>query len=68
MFVQGGTIGNLSALVAAREAALHRRGGARPARWAVCVTDETHSSVKHALQHRDGRRRRSTSPATSAAG
>ena len=49
VFVQGGTIGNLSALVAAREAALHRRGG-RPARWAVCVTEETHSSVKHALR------------------
>jgi len=49
VFVQGGTVGNLSALVAAREAALHRRGG-RPARWAVCVTEETHSSVKHALR------------------
>ncbi len=49
-FVQGGTVGNLSALVAAREAALHRRGGERPARWAVCVTEETHSSVKHALR------------------
>jgi glutamate/tyrosine decarboxylase-like PLP-dependent enzyme len=49
-FVQGGTIGNLSALVAAREAALHRRGGQRPARWAVCITGETHSSVKHALR------------------
>ncbi|MCU1659402.1 MAG: Pyridoxal-dependent decarboxylase [Pseudonocardiales bacterium] len=48
-FVQGGTIGNLSALVAAREAALHRRGGQRPRRWSVCVTEETHSSVKHAL-------------------
>ncbi len=48
-FVQGGTIGNLSALVAAREAALERRGG-RPARWAVCVSDESHSSVKHALR------------------
>jgi L-2,4-diaminobutyrate decarboxylase len=47
-FVQGGTIGNLSALVAARESARHRRGN-RPARWAVCVTAETHSSVKHAL-------------------
>jgi L-2,4-diaminobutyrate decarboxylase len=47
-FVQGGTIGNLSALVAAREAARHRRGKRR-ARWAVCVTDETHSSVKHGL-------------------
>jgi L-2,4-diaminobutyrate decarboxylase len=48
-FVQGGTIGNLSAMVAARESALHRRGG-RPARWSVCVTEETHSSVKHALR------------------
>ncbi len=49
-FVQGGTIGNLSALVAAREDALHKRAGRRPRRWAVCVTGETHSSVKHALQ------------------
>jgi glutamate/tyrosine decarboxylase-like PLP-dependent enzyme len=49
VFVQGGTIGNLSALVAARESALQRRGR-RPARWAVCVTEETHSSVKHALR------------------
>jgi L-2,4-diaminobutyrate decarboxylase len=49
VFVQGGTIGNLSALVAAREAALDERGR-RPARWAVCVTAETHSSVKHALR------------------
>ncbi len=48
-FVQGGTIGNLSALVAAREAALHARG-TRPERWAVCITAETHSSVKHALR------------------
>lgn len=49
-FVQGGTIGNLSALVAARESALHRRAGLRPARWAVCITEETHASVKHALR------------------
>jgi L-2,4-diaminobutyrate decarboxylase len=49
-FVQGGTIGNLSALVAAREAALHARNGERPRRWAVCITEETHSSVKHALR------------------
>jgi L-2,4-diaminobutyrate decarboxylase len=46
-FVQGGTIGNLSALVAARESALHARG--RPRRWAVCITEEAHSSIKHAL-------------------
>ncbi len=48
VFVQGGTIGNLSALVAAREVAKQKRA-APPRRWAVCVTDETHSSVKHAL-------------------
>jgi glutamate/tyrosine decarboxylase-like PLP-dependent enzyme len=48
-FVQGGTIGNLSALVAARECARHARG-TPPARWAVCITEETHSSVKHALR------------------
>jgi L-2,4-diaminobutyrate decarboxylase len=47
-FVQGGTVGNLSALVAAREQAKLRRD-APPTRWAVCVTTETHSSVKHAL-------------------
>ncbi len=48
-FVQGGTIGNLSALVAAREAAKQQRGN--PAlRWAVCITAETHSSVKHAVR------------------
>jgi glutamate/tyrosine decarboxylase-like PLP-dependent enzyme len=50
VFVQGGTIGNLSALVAARAAARHRRGSELPARWAVVITGETHSSVKHALQ------------------
>lgn len=49
VFVQGGTIGNLSALVAARAAVQHRRGS-RPERWSVLLTDETHSSVKHALE------------------
>ncbi len=48
-FVQGGTVGNLSALVAAREYALYRRGS-RPARWAVCVTEESHSSVKQSVK------------------
>jgi L-2,4-diaminobutyrate decarboxylase len=48
-FVQGGTIGNLSALVAAREYALYRRGS-RPRRWALCVTEETHSSVKQSAK------------------
>ncbi len=51
VFVQGGTVGNLSALVAAREAAKHARGPLTGnQRWAACVTAETHSSVKHALQ------------------
>jgi L-2,4-diaminobutyrate decarboxylase len=49
VFVQGGTVGNLSALVAAREAARHAHGNP-PGRWAVLLTDETHSSVKHALE------------------
>jgi L-2,4-diaminobutyrate decarboxylase len=47
-FVQGGTIGNLSALVAAREAARERRRAAGlppPARWLVAATAESHSSV-----------------------
>jgi len=47
-FVQGGTVGNLSALVAARER--DKRAGRRPVRWAVALTTETHSSVKHTLQ------------------
>ena len=50
-FVQGGTVGNLSALVAARHAALERRGGERPPRWSVAITDETHSSVVYALNN-----------------
>lgn len=45
-FVPGGTAGNLSALVAARQRARHRRA-APPERWAICVTEETHSSVAH---------------------
>jgi len=49
VFVQGGTIGNLSALVTAREHSRQTHGDARPKRWAVVVSDETHSSVKHGL-------------------
>lgn len=48
-FVQGGTIGNLSALVAARDHARRSRP-TPPGRWAVCVTEETHSSVTHSLR------------------
>jgi L-2,4-diaminobutyrate decarboxylase len=46
-FVQGGTIGNLSALVAARADAQRRRGG-RPERWVVACGSEAHSSIEHA--------------------
>jgi glutamate/tyrosine decarboxylase-like PLP-dependent enzyme len=48
VFVQGGTLGNLSALVTARDAAAARRtasGVARPVRWRVLCGDEAHSSV-----------------------
>lgn len=43
-FVAGGTMGNLSALVAARAATLERRGE-RPPRWAVVAGESSHSSV-----------------------
>jgi len=49
VFVQGGTLGNLSALVAARDHAKRTREQL-PQRWAVCLTDETHSSVAHMLR------------------
>jgi glutamate/tyrosine decarboxylase-like PLP-dependent enzyme len=49
VFVQGGTAGNLSALVAARAAMQHRRD-TRPERWAVLLSEETHSSVTHSLE------------------
>ena len=51
-FVQGGTTGNLSALVAARHTAAERRGG-RPARWKVAATSQAHSSVKMAARVMD---------------
>ena len=44
VFVQGGTLGNLSALVTARHAARLRRGG-DPARWALLTSDQAHSSI-----------------------
>ncbi|MFH8251820.1 pyridoxal phosphate-dependent decarboxylase family protein [Microbacterium sp. B2969] len=51
VFVQGGTIGNLSALVAARDAARRRNreaGRADPARWIVVCSREAHSSIASA--------------------
>jgi L-2,4-diaminobutyrate decarboxylase len=47
-FVSGGSAGNLSALVTARDAAAARRAEAgleRPARWRVVASAEAHSSV-----------------------
>ena len=55
-FVSGGTNGNLSALVAARTAAgatLSAAGRPRPARWAVVVSEGTHSSVAAAVDVMD---------------
>lgn len=56
VFVQGGTLGNLSALVAAREAARARRteaGGPAPARWAVVCSSQAHSSIASAARVMD---------------
>jgi glutamate/tyrosine decarboxylase-like PLP-dependent enzyme len=51
VFVQGGTVGNLSALVTARDAARRRLAAAgfeMPARWAVVCSAEAHSSIASA--------------------
>jgi aromatic-L-amino-acid/L-tryptophan decarboxylase len=48
-FVAGGSAGNLSALVVARDTAGHRRGGDAPARPLVAVSEDAHSSVGKAL-------------------
>ena len=48
VFVPGGTIGNLSALVAARHAAALRLGDERPNRFAILASKESHSSIKAA--------------------
>ena len=52
-FVSGGTAGNLSALVAARHAAMAARGGERPPRWQVACADTVHSSVASAARVMD---------------
>ncbi len=51
VFVQGGTLGNLSALVAARDHA--RRSGMKAARWKVACSAEAHSSLKTAASVMD---------------
>ena len=56
VFVQGGTIGNLSALVAAREAAkakLLEAGKELPRRWKIVCSVEAHSSNKSAAKVMD---------------
>lgn len=43
LFVQGGTLGNLSALVTAREKAASEQGDQK---WAIICSSESHSSIK----------------------
>lgn len=56
VFVQGGTLGNLSALVAARDRAARRRaeeGRPRPDRWRAACSEEAHSSLAAAARVMD---------------
>jgi len=56
VFVQGGTLGNLSALVAARHTARvarERAGEPMPRRWAFACSAEAHSSLKAAARVMD---------------
>lgn len=48
VFVQGGTIGNLSALVAARDAQKAKLGNEKPGSWVIVCSAEAHSSVASA--------------------
>jgi len=48
VFVPGGTVGNLSALVAARADTANRDGDGRPNRYAIIASRESHSSIKAA--------------------
>jgi glutamate/tyrosine decarboxylase-like PLP-dependent enzyme len=51
VFVQGGTIGNLSALVAARHAAKKKYPSTH--RWVIAASSESHSSIKSAARVMD---------------
>ena len=51
VFVQGGTIGNLSALVVARAEA--RKKQANPERWVIACSEEAHSSIASAANVMD---------------
>lgn len=56
VFVQGGTLGNLSALVAARHAAKRKLAKASkpmPAKWKFICSEEAHSSLKSAASVMD---------------
>ncbi len=49
-FVPGGTMGNLSALAAARAYATHCRGGRPKGGWRLACTTEVHSSIRAAAR------------------
>jgi glutamate/tyrosine decarboxylase-like PLP-dependent enzyme len=49
-FVSGGTIGNLSALVAARKRAARRRGARPEGGWTLVCTEGAHSSIPAAAE------------------
>jgi glutamate/tyrosine decarboxylase-like PLP-dependent enzyme len=49
VFVSGGSAGNLSALMVARDTAPHRMGDRAPVRPLVAISEEAHSSVGKAL-------------------
>jgi glutamate/tyrosine decarboxylase-like PLP-dependent enzyme len=52
-FVPGGTVGNLSALVAARYRARQWRADDPPKRWAIAATEHAHSSILSAADVMD---------------
>ncbi|MEP6479369.1 MAG: aminotransferase class V-fold PLP-dependent enzyme [Rhodoglobus sp.] len=52
-FVSGGTSGNLSALMTARETAKSRRGGRPPGGWQLACTSNAHSSIHSAAKALD---------------
>jgi aromatic-L-amino-acid decarboxylase len=49
-FVSGGSAGNLSALVVAREVAKRKAGPGTARRWRVAVSEDAHSSIVNALR------------------
>jgi glutamate/tyrosine decarboxylase-like PLP-dependent enzyme len=52
-FVAGGTSGNLSALMTARETAKERRGGRPSGGWQLACTENAHSSIHSAAKALD---------------